>query len=211
MEKIFKIYKLLHPLSNKIYIGKTYDIKKRFSHHLSEKRINKRTSWIKSLKKKYNDIPFIEIIQDNIVGEDWANSYEKCWIEYYRKNYGRELILNMTDGGDGQTGFKFTKEQKIKMSISHKGHKPINGFKKGQRPNIATEFKKGQIPLNSFSKGHKPKNRRFSEMDILNIYKLYSEGFSFRKLSKQFKIDHSCISDIINKKSYTEISRAIQT
>ena len=46
----FKIYKLFHPLSDKIYIGQTCDMQNRIRHHLNDKTISKKQSWIKSLK-----------------------------------------------------------------------------------------------------------------------------------------------------------------
>jgi group I intron endonuclease len=117
--KYFKIYKLFHPLSDKIYIGQTCDIQNRIRHHLNDKKISKKQSWIKSLKIKYGQNPLIEIIQYNITDKNWSDTYEKSWIEYYRNNYGKEKILNMTDGGDGQSkGYCPSKEARIKTSLS---------------------------------------------------------------------------------------------
>lgn len=188
---MFLIYKLFHPLSNKVYIGKTNNIKRRFKKHLSDKDITKKTCWIKSLKNKYNDKPSIEIIQNNIIDDDWANSYEISWIAYYRNNYGFDNILNGSDGGEG---FKA-------------GHQPANAFKSGHIESKETYEKrclaiKNNLPTTAFKKGIIPSNRRFKDIDIINIKELYLDGLSFRKLAKEFEVDKSVISDIVNNKTY---------
>ena len=43
------IYKLSHPSSDKIYIGKTSDIKLRLNRHIKENGVSPKNSWIKNL------------------------------------------------------------------------------------------------------------------------------------------------------------------
>ena len=60
-----------------------------------------------------------EILHQGITKEEACN-YEKKYIKYYKE---LNLSYNMTDGGDGIWGYKFTEEQKRKLSESHKGLK----------------------------------------------------------------------------------------
>ncbi len=90
------VYKIFHPSSNKIYIGKTNDLKARFAKHLSNKRTTKLTSWIKSLKNE-NFKPIMELIEE-VPDIDWQ-PYEVYWISYYRSIYGFDRVLNHSAGG----------------------------------------------------------------------------------------------------------------
>lgn len=51
--------------------------------------------------------------------EECAFSFERALI----KHYGRENLCNMTDGGDGVSGYVFTDDVKERMSKSHSGEK----------------------------------------------------------------------------------------
>ena len=111
-------------MSEKVYIGQTCDMSKRFKRHLSDKRISKKASWIKSLKINYNDIPKIEIIEDDIEIRESSDRHEKFWIASYRYFLGKDKVLNMTDGGDGQSkGYVPSKESRKKVSNSLMGRK----------------------------------------------------------------------------------------
>ncbi len=138
------IYILKDPVTGEIrYVGKTNDPEKRFLNHLSDREINHRTNWIKSLLKR-EVTPAIEII-DEVLDEHWQQ-WEVAWIEYFREQ-GCPL-LNGTPGGDGPPcgenhpnfgkrqspelvekrvaplrGRKMTAEQKLKISITNTGKK----------------------------------------------------------------------------------------
>ncbi len=200
---MFFIYKLYHPLSKRIYIGQTYNIKERLSGHLGDKSTTKKTSWIKSLKMKYNDIPHVQIVQSNISDEVWANSYEKSWIEYYRNNYGVDNVLNMTDGGEG-----FKKGCPPNKTSFKKGCPPSEtSFKKGHIESEETWKKrcnaiKNNLPSTAFKKGLIPKNRKIKDVDIENIKELYLDGLSFSGIAKEFGVDRTAIPDLIKGKTY---------
>ena len=97
--KLDKIYKLIDPRNNSIrYIGltsKTLDA--RLSKHLADAKTNKKThkcNWIRSLIS--NDItPIIRLIEE--CSENESKEREIYWISYY----GRENLVNGTNGGDG--------------------------------------------------------------------------------------------------------------
>jgi group I intron endonuclease len=112
---MIKIYTLSHPITKEVrYVGKTInELSKRLSQHLCDKRINKKVSWIKSLKKQglTPEIELLETINDN----DWKNE-EIFYIGYF-KMIGFKLV-NMTEGGDG---VEMTSEIKRKISIKHLG------------------------------------------------------------------------------------------
>jgi hypothetical protein len=110
------IYKLIDPENNNIrYVGWTSkEIIYRLKQHLKESRLsdkNHRNRWIRSLLSK-NIEPIIEVIE--VVAYKIKNEREKYWISFY----GRENLVNGTDGGEGGLGRKHS--EKTKKILSEK-------------------------------------------------------------------------------------------
>ena len=114
MEKICGIYKITSP-SNKIYIGQSVDIKKRWNHHKYAK--DKKCSKLYSSFKKYgiNNHKF-EIIHICLISE--LNNLEKYYVDLYGC-FNSKNGLNLKDGG-GSKG-NVSEETKIKISNATKG------------------------------------------------------------------------------------------
>jgi group I intron endonuclease len=94
------IYKITSP-SNKVYVGKTYDVRKRINSHKCEARRGKNTLLHNSIRKydwENHHFEIIESIDDSLLDER-----EIFWISEL-KTYCQEnpMGLNMTKGGDGQ-------------------------------------------------------------------------------------------------------------
>jgi len=122
----FYVYGLKHPSTGEIfYIGKGKNRRCQFhvdmakTHdtipkgYTSSKLFNK----IKSLLREGHS-PIVEMLYVSLP-ESVALLKE---IELI-KQYGRENLCNLTDGGDGISGYKFSKESKKRMSLARKGHK----------------------------------------------------------------------------------------
>lgn len=120
------IYTLSDPNTGLVrYIGKTRDIRKRLSSHLSNNHLSKPTrknNWIISLLRN-ELIPIIEVL-DEINSED-IDFYEKFYISLFR-SWGFDL-LNGTDGGDGYdwSGRKHKKESNLKNKINSPHRKSV--------------------------------------------------------------------------------------
>lgn len=100
------------------YIGKTYNLKERLKNHLKEKGRCHRISWLKSMKKK-GIVPTILSLVEGLT-ENQAFEEEKFFIAYFR--YIGADLTNGTDGGEGISGYRHTKETCAKMSKSRIGH-----------------------------------------------------------------------------------------
>lgn len=126
----YYIYALIDPTDNRIrYIGKTNNLDKRLSKHISEYKKQgfwtPKNQWIKSLLDK-NVKPQIQPLLETTQEE--VNKYE---IEYIKKY--RELIpdlTNDTNGGDGYdwSGRKHEEETIKRLKLCHPNRKTIFQF-----------------------------------------------------------------------------------
>jgi len=119
------IYSLIDPTTKQIrYIGKADNPTDRMYKHLADKRVNYRTCWLKSLKKKGLK-PRIEILA--VVDKKQWQKWEVFFIKYY-KDKGFKLV-NGTSGGDGvvatdevrkKISDKLSKKQVVQYSLGGK-------------------------------------------------------------------------------------------
>ena len=70
----------------------------------------------------------IHILKDNLT-EDEAYNLEKLYIKMFgRIDLGTGILRNLSDGGEGPTGYKTTPEQRRKIALSRMGEKhPLYG------------------------------------------------------------------------------------
>ena len=112
------IYKVTNLINNTVYIGKTIQtIKDRKADHLYRAKSGKVTYFYNALRKYGKDNFHWEILVETD-SESKLNIMEKFYIMMYRKMGN---TYNMTDGGDGNSGYCFTEINKQKMSESRKG------------------------------------------------------------------------------------------
>jgi hypothetical protein len=64
--------------------------------------------------------PEYKIIKSNLT-EEKSFEYEKHFIELIGRIENNGTLTNLTDGGEGQSGFKFSNESKLKRSQNFKG------------------------------------------------------------------------------------------
>lgn len=137
MEHKFFVYSLSDPRNGSVkYIGITSNPKRRLEKHLSYKKINLKSNWIKSLLNS-GVSPIMTLVDSSNTREE-INEKEKFWIVKYRE-WGCDL-KNMTDGGDGGNTFggrKHTQLSKDKISIANKGRKrDLNYLNENKRKKV---------------------------------------------------------------------------
>lgn len=153
------IYAFVDGCGKIFYIGKTCNIKRRNSEHLSEvKKGNKLPKYNKLRKlikegNKFEDL--VIIIEENITNEK-IDEREIFYIKKLREE-GYKL-KNLTDGGDGginRKNIRLTEEQKNKISSSI-----LKSFELGRKVEHSDETKKkisnSKIGI-KFSEEHKKK------------------------------------------------------
>jgi group I intron endonuclease len=114
------IYKVTNLVNNKVYIGKTvYSLEHRKKQHISDAKANRYNMLLHRAIMKYGEDNFCWEILDKVMFSDLLMDLEKFYIKKYKSRFPNGY--NLTDGGEGITGHKHSKETRKKMSESHKG------------------------------------------------------------------------------------------
>jgi hypothetical protein len=114
------IYGLFDPRDGQLrYVGKSCSGLKRPKSELGRSvrgfESGHKANWLKALASEGLE-PCIEILQ-TLDGPEPLGKFERYWISYFRQ-MGCPLT-NLTDGGEGQWGVRFTQERKLKIARAH--------------------------------------------------------------------------------------------
>ena len=107
------VYKI-KPTNEVFYVGKGSG--RRY------KRIDKRSNSFKEMCDSHEY--YVQIVQSHMT-ENEAFELEKLLISYYRKFTGAPLV-NITDGGEGASGHRWSEEEKKRISERQVGEKTPN-------------------------------------------------------------------------------------
>lgn len=110
--------------NNKMYIGKTiYNLETRKNQHKYDMNRDKNNKAFYNAIRKYGWDNLEWGIIDTSDNEEELLEKEIYWIKYYSTyvNFENTMGYNMTLGGDGTSGYKFTKEQKEYLSFINSG------------------------------------------------------------------------------------------
>lgn len=217
------IYKINFP-NNKIYIGKSNNIKRRIKEHHGNRS---NTPCDKAVRKYYpniNDIDF-DIIELTTNYEE----REKYWIKFYNAT-NRNIGYNLTFGGDGMSAgvlnpaSKFTEED-LKRIFDLIKNSNLTFKEIAKQYNVHEKIisdincgvhytdTKENYPLRPFMEkfkqsmkgktGFKHPNAKLSEKDFIQlIYDLQNTNITFKILSKKYNISYATISHINNGHKY---------
>lgn len=132
MKKYF-IYKITNLINNKIYVGKSQHNllcgSTRWQIHLKvakggKEKYPRSFSVIHKAINKYGEENFFYQIIDEFETEK-ESLYAESKLIYKLKNNGC-ILYNLTNGGDGMSGFTHTKESCQKISFAQQGEKSSN-------------------------------------------------------------------------------------
>lgn len=203
------IYRLDFP-NNKIYIGKSVDLKRRMHEH--NKPHETSTVVDKAIKKYYGKIEVVTILEYCIPKE--LNNREKYWIKYYNSN-NKDIGYNISEGGeyDGKRRTwtdeeiydiryrKYTGERKCNVYKDYTNH-PFSSFEKvwlfTNFPEIGAEFKTLPKTRQEYSSqanaGENNFGAKLTAKDVLYIRKRYDDGEAVKNIAIDYP--HVCIETI---------------
>ena len=151
---MYRVYLITNLVNDKKYVGITHNtIEHRFQEHLAKSRC-KNSDWkLHRAIRKYGQDNFkLELLEDNVSKEN-IEERENYYINLYDSlNHG----YNMTVGGAGISGYKFTKEQsiaRVKKIITPERNAKISEALKG-RPFDEEHKKKLSASMKEFHKTH---------------------------------------------------------
>jgi group I intron endonuclease len=113
------IYKATNTVNGKVYVGLTsMGLKKRKTKHLYEAKKKAYNSAFHAAIRKNGVSKFLWEVIDKSDSMDDLYKKESYWISFfnsYKDGY------NLTKGGEGNLGYKYTDEDKMKVSLANRG------------------------------------------------------------------------------------------
>ena len=200
-------YKIINLINGKIYIGKAANIKKRWSQHKTaakNKDPNDFSILHRSMLKYGFDNFIIEQLTEHEKEED-ALAQESIFISEL-KTRDRNIGYNMTDGGDGPSGYKWSDEAKKKMSENRKGKyngeaNPFYGKIHSDKTKLILSDLANERYYNDPDK-YDAINIQQCELNTttcIDIQKLYlKKNISMEDLAKQYSIAIATIHNILH-------------
>ena|ERR1035437_5672421 len=208
----FHIYTIHNILNNKIYVGKTNNIKKRWARHVSNafSKNNLVKKHIHYAISKYGLDNFVFSIIQSFNNEIDCLLAEIYWIKYFN-SMNRDLGYNLTEGGGGSSGFKLSQETKDKISKAKLGTKATEFTKKimsDKRKGHKNNFygKKHTQKTKIKNSGENSKSAKLILQEVIEIIDLFKcKNFSQKQIAIIYGISQSQISRIVNGKKWSNV------
>jgi hypothetical protein len=145
----------------------------------SSNKSNRSTIWKRIVNKAGYQI---EIIAENLSWEDACELEILLIKEYGRKDMGIGILCNLTDGGEGIPGIKYTKERNDK----------IRQFQKGKTISIITRNKISNTLKETSHFKNKKGSLHYSSKKVINTEtsKVYD---SIKEVSEKYNIKYTTL------------------
>lgn len=202
--KMGVIYKITSP-SGKLYVGKTYDLRKRVNAYKCDVKKNRKDLKLHNSLRKYGwDAHILAIIEE--VSDELMNEREIYWIsELNTYCYNNPMGLNMTKGGDGQRNSwinDLKRREKQSKLFSGEGN-PFFGkthsneykLKKSKQTSEYNKKNSVKIPEWGVEKGRELVRRKVVCYDSSG--KFVKEFKSISEASLKLNIDRTCINLVV--------------
>lgn len=193
------IYIITNSINEKVYVGQSKDIKRRFKEHRVELKANKH--YVKEIQDIYNkngaeSIQFVVVYENKKATEKELLELEKEFIKKYDSFYNGH---NSTLGGKGHLGLKgdlsphkgkvLPKETREK--ISAKIRKEKNGFFGKKHKEETKRY------LSECQQGHKAKKSKFTLKQGIEIKLLaLKKEKNYKQLGEMYNVNYVTISRI---------------
>lgn len=208
---IFYIYKITNQINNKMYIGKTMNVHKRWTRHRNYPFSNQ--------KGKQNECPKlygairkygIENFKFETVSE--YNSEEECCqaeIEFIKNFNSIENGYNISEGGNGVSSG--TRHPFYGKKHTAKSRQKISQSKIGKKMGPASEERKSKISAaligkeKLHTKGQNNPASKLKEEDVRSIRILIKNGETIASVARIFHVSFTAIKYIITGKTWKHV------
>lgn len=140
----------------------------------------------------------VEVIHTGLTWQEACKIEIDLIAHYGRRDQGTGCLVNMTAGGEGANGYKFTEEQRKVCSDAAKNYLANNPHPQQGKP-VEVEHGVRQLFGNLRSRVRRP-----SRKVVTSILRLYVKGHpecGLIGLSKRFKLSKHTVGSIVNGKS----------
>ena len=204
------IYKIKNIVTNKIYVGSSTNIGKRWRDHKWHlKEGIHHNSHLQSSYNKYGLKNFIFSIEIECDVNNLLNEEKKTVLKY--RSNDRKFGYNKNDPKTIFVGRKSKEILNEESSLRMKGNKnPMFGKTGEEHPKhnykLSNEKRKKLSEWAKNRKGSNSNASKLSEKDVLKIRDDYTKKkYNQQKLSEIFGVSQNMISQIINRKYWTHI------
>ena len=184
------IYGIKNTVSGKMYVGKTTNVKRRFTRHKTLLKNNKH--WNQHLQRSYNKngINCFEYVILEMCEERELAETEQKWIDAYKPNiFNQELfVADKKNNKNSFYGKKHTVETKEKMSQAKKGL-----YEGCKNPNYGKIWSNEKRQKMCGSKNHQSK---LNEEQVRNIILLLKEGLKHQVIAEKYNISRTVVTRI---------------
>ena len=187
----FYIYKIINKVNGKLYFGKAKNIHKRWQKHLATDKGNKiRHQYIHRALNKYGIDSFIIKAVEACNTEKQAFKQEMYYIQKYNTFYG--MGYNLTEGGEGSSGFKHTEEAKKKIV---EGRRSYGGK---ENPFYGVKHSAEAKQLMSENGYRKQRYFSFKEAELMRRQYWQNKLETYKSIAKAYDSTSSTIKSIMN-------------
>lgn len=210
---MFYVYKIRNLINDKIYVGKSKNVDERWAQHLMDAKAN-RGSVLHRAINKYGGSNFAVSVLEELVSEEVAFEQERFWISYYKTNiyrHGDKFGYNLTDGGDGRSGYIPSEETKSKLSISNTGQKRSAATKAKiaavqiGKTTPATTKSKMSLTHTGKHMGENNNRAKLTEAEVIEIKRLLAQGHKTVEIAKKYGVIERTIRNIKTGKTWSHI------
>lgn len=199
---VFYVYLIHNIRNNKVYVGKTDDISRRWREHRSVSSMTSRQPKhpINYAIAKYGDDSFVISVIQCFDSEKVCLEAEKYWIRYYDSR-NRERGYNLSEGGGSMSGYHHTPEARERMRAAQIGK--VRSLQHKENIRLGRIGKKHPSSTLEKLSGENSANAKLTSDLVNEIRRLYATGLYYhRELAALFNISKTQITNILNKRQW---------
>jgi group I intron endonuclease len=205
------IYKILNKINNKVYIGSTTTIEKRWRDHKWHLNHNKhhnlhlQSSWNKYGAESFEFTILLECRIDDLL------SHELSFILAHN-SFDNSFGYNVNDPEHTFLDRKHSEKTKQKLSFKKLGEKnPMYGRTGNKHPRYGmTTSLKTKDKISSAKMGiptHRQTNLKLNLLEVIEIRRIYAEGkLTQEKIGNMFNVSYGAINKIITRKTWSHVA-----